>query len=363
MPGEALGIVGPNGAGKTTILKLLSQVTYPTSGRIKINGRFSALIELGAGFHPDLTGRENIYLNGLILGMRKSEIKARFDEIVSFAGIDEYLDTPVKRYSSGMYARLGFAIAAHVDPKVLLVDEVLAVGDMAFRAKCYERMSQMINQGTTLIFVSHDFSAVQQVCSRCLVINGGEVAFDGSVGEAVAHYSNITRKSASKKMADIKAGEGLSLSVLTQEALIEEVDIVDLKNQSRLSYESGEHISVKVRVRFSSDIHSPMFACTIRQPDGLIIYDYFTFWSKQPTSDFNAGSVALVEFKMKLNLLSGTYYVGVNITNSNLTHYYDRVDRALDIVIESKDGSQGIAQMETSFAITHVDPGQSVQIH
>jgi len=135
--GESLGVIGPNGAGKTTILKLLSRVTFPTSGKIKVNGRSSSLIELGAGFHPDLTGRENVYLNGTILGLRRSEIKERFDQIVDFAGIGQYLDTPVKRYSSGMYARLGFAVAAHVDPEILLVDEVLAVGDMAFRRKCY----------------------------------------------------------------------------------------------------------------------------------------------------------------------------------------------------------------------------------
>lgn len=355
VPGEALGIIGPNGAGKTTILKLLSHITYPTSGEIKLQGRFSALIELGAGFHPDLTGRENIFLNGAILGMRNSEIKARFDEIVSFAGIDEYLDTPVKRYSSGMYARLGFAIAAHVDPNVLLVDEVLAVGDMAFRSKCYERMTQMINQGTTLIFVTHDFTAVQRVCNRCLVINGGEVAFAGPAGEAVAQYSNIIRKSASKSLADVKMGDGLSMSIMTQEALIQDICIVDQNNQPRLSFKSGEIVYIRVQVKFSTNISSPEFACTIRQPDGLLVYDYFTFWAKQLTPHFKAGSIATVQFRMKLNLLSGTYHMGVNIANSDLTHYYDRIDRGLDFVVESVDGSQGVANMETSFNVVSVE--------
>ena len=151
-PGDALGIIGPNGAGKTTLLKLLSRVTKPTSGNIHVNGRLSALIELGAGFHPDLAGRDNIFLNGTILGMRRSEIKSRFDEIVDFAGIGDYLDTPVKRYSSGMYARLGFAIAAHVDPQILLVDEVLAVGDYAFQQKCYARMDELRSHGTIFNF-------------------------------------------------------------------------------------------------------------------------------------------------------------------------------------------------------------------
>ena len=164
-PGQALGIIGPNGAGKTTILKLLSKVTFPSSGKINMNGCFSALIELGAGFHPELTGRENIFLNGTILGMRKQEIQTRFDEIVDFAGIGKFLDTPVKRYSSGMYARLGFSVAAHIDPDILLVDEVLAVGDMAFQKKCYDRMVDLIKKGTTLIFVSHNIRAIQKVCS------------------------------------------------------------------------------------------------------------------------------------------------------------------------------------------------------
>ncbi|MCB0185349.1 MAG: ABC transporter ATP-binding protein, partial [Caldilineaceae bacterium] len=168
-PGEALGVIGPNGAGKTTILKLLSGVTHPTSGQIAINGRFSALIELGAGFHPDLSGRENIFLNGTILGMPRAEIQRRFDQIVDFAGIGPFLDTPVKRYSSGMYARLGFSIAAHVDPDVLLVDEVLAVGDYAFQQKCYAHMEMLRRQGTSLIFVSHNMEAVRRVCDRGLV--------------------------------------------------------------------------------------------------------------------------------------------------------------------------------------------------
>ena len=182
-PGKALGIIGPNGAGKTTILKILAHVTQPTSGEMLINGRLAALIELGAGFHPDLTGRENIYLNGAILGMRKSDIKARFDRIVDFAGIGEFLDTPVvKRYSSGMYARLGFAIAAHVEPQVLLVDEVLAVGDYAFQMKCYARMDELRAAGSSLIFVSHNFEAVRRVCDTGLVMYRGENVFQGHGG-------------------------------------------------------------------------------------------------------------------------------------------------------------------------------------
>lgn len=346
-PGESLGIIGPNGAGKTTILKLLSKVTYPTSGQIEVNGRFSALIELGAGFHPDLTGRDNIYLNGTILGMRRSEIQARFDRIVAFADIGQYLDTPVKRYSSGMYARLGFAIAAHVDPQILLVDEVLAVGDMEFRGRCYQRMAELQKNGTSLVFVSHDFGAVQKVCSRCMVINRGELAYSGSAAEAVAEYSNILRKTASTSyLPDDPRSRGLSQSVMTQGATIEAVQLLNSSGEPALTYATGDIMRVQVHVKFHDYASTPAFACTVRQPDGLVIYDYFTHWAKQPTRDFAAGTAAVIEFRLKLNLVGGTYFLGVNMASASLSHYYDRIDRAVDFVVTGGKGAQGVANLQ-----------------
>src|SRR3954463_8318977 len=171
--GEALGIIGHNGAGKSTILKLIANITVPTEGEIRINGRLSALIEVGSGFHPELSGRENVYLSGSIMGMRRREIDAKLDSIVEFAGVRQFIDTPVKRYSSGMYVRLGFAIAAHLDPEILLLDEVLAVGDRAFQAKCLARISEMVGKGRAVVFVSHDVASVAHLCSRGLVLNGG----------------------------------------------------------------------------------------------------------------------------------------------------------------------------------------------
>lgn len=228
-PGEALAVIGPNGAGKTTILKLLSQVTKPTSGEIHINGRLSALIELGAGFHPDLTGRENVFLNGTILNMSHAAIKQRFDQIVDFAGIGEYLDTPVKRYSSGMYARLGFAIAAHVDPQILLVDEVLAVGDFAFQTKCYARMDELRRNGTSLIFVSHNMDAVRRVCDRGMVMYRGQVIFRGGASEAVVAYSDAIRDAARQAQAEIPKEGGLSQRVMTFDAEIVKVTLLDVE--------------------------------------------------------------------------------------------------------------------------------------
>lgn len=186
--GEVLGIIGRNGAGKSTLLKILSRVTAPTSGRIRVKGRVASLLEVGTGFHPELTGRENIFLNGAILGMTKAEVVKKFDEIVAFSEIEQFIDTPVKRYSSGMYVRLAFAVAAHLDPEILVVDEVLAVGDAAFQKKCVGKMGDVAKGGRTVLFVSHNMQAVSQITSRAIVLEKGVVSFRGKPQEAISHY-------------------------------------------------------------------------------------------------------------------------------------------------------------------------------
>ncbi len=186
--GEVLGVIGRNGAGKSTLLKVLSEVTAPTSGEVKIKGRVASLLEVGTGFHPDLTGRENMYLNGAILGMSRQEVRRKFEEIVDFAGIERFIDTPVKRYSSGMYVRLAFAVAAHLESEILIIDEVLAVGDAEFQKKCLGKVGNVAKDGRTVLFVSHNMQAVQNLCSRSLVLVGGRKNFDGSTGEAIALY-------------------------------------------------------------------------------------------------------------------------------------------------------------------------------
>jgi lipopolysaccharide transport system ATP-binding protein len=188
--GEVLGIIGRNGAGKSTLLKILSRITHPTAGRIDLEGRIGSLLEVGTGFHPELTGRENIYLNGAILGMTRREVARKFDAIVAFADVDRFLDTPVKRYSSGMYMRLAFAVASHLEPEILVVDEVLAVGDMAFQKKCLGRMSEVSRDGRTVLFVSHNMTAVKSLCSRAILIEKGRVVADGGVDEVVDRYLN-----------------------------------------------------------------------------------------------------------------------------------------------------------------------------
>ncbi len=198
--GERLGIIGRNGAGKSTLLKILSRVTPPTSGEAEVHGRIGSLLEVGTGFHPELTGRENIYLNGAILGLKRAEITTRFDEIVAFSELESFLDTPVKRYSSGMYTRLAFAVAAHLEPEILVIDEVLAVGDAQFQKKCIGKISSSDNEGRTVIFVSHDLSVVQKLCDRALWIDSGRIRESGSADEVVASYLSTVHSSAREQL-------------------------------------------------------------------------------------------------------------------------------------------------------------------
>ncbi|MBV9480237.1 MAG: ABC transporter ATP-binding protein [Acidobacteria bacterium] len=190
--GEALGIVGHNGAGKTTVLKILSSITTPTAGQIMVRGRLAALVEVSSGFHPELTGRENVYLHGAMLGMKRAEITHKLDSIIDFSGVADYIDIPVKRYSSGMYVRLGFSIAAHLDPDIILLDEVLAVGDAAFQAKCLDRIAEVRKSGRTMVFISHDLAAVYRLCDRALLLDHGRIVMDGAPRQVIDRYQQLT---------------------------------------------------------------------------------------------------------------------------------------------------------------------------
>jgi ABC-type polysaccharide/polyol phosphate transport system ATPase subunit len=355
-PGEAMGVIGPNGAGKTTILKLLSKVSSPTSGDIRVRGRLSALIELGAGFHPDLTGRENVYLNGAILGMRRSDIKARFDQIVDFAGIGKYLDTPVKRYSSGMYARLGFAIAAHVDPEVLLVDEVLAVGDYAFQLKCHARMDELRRNGTSLILVAHNLEVIRQVCDRGLVMYRGENVFQGSAAEAVITYSDILRKAAREAGVQSPTEDGLTTRVMTFDAEIAKVTLLDENEQPVSVVRSGKKATACVDVVFHKDVQEPIFSLTVRTPDGRMVYDTTTRWQGLTTPSFTAGEQARVRFELDVTLLEGEYDLGVDVASTTFSHYYDRMERALSFAVLSSDAAKGLADLKAQVRFETVEP-------
>lgn len=250
--GERVGIIGRNGAGKSTLLKLLSRITEPTTGRIELNGRVASLLEVGTGFHPELSGRENIFLSGAVMGMRRKEIKKKFDEIVAFAEVEKFLDTPVKRYSSGMYVRLAFAVAAHLDPEILLVDEVLAVGDAEFQKKCLGKMEDVSRQqGRTVIFVSHNMAAIAMLCSRAILLDGRMIMDGGVEDVATAYVARFAQNSAERMWADsktapgnefaylqavrIRAGKEMTSMIDIQQAFDIEVDFRILKQKHRYS--------------------------------------------------------------------------------------------------------------------------------
>jgi len=244
--GEAIGIIGRNGAGKSTLLKILSQITPPTEGKIMIDGRVASLLEVGTGFNPELTGRENIYLNGAILGMSRAEIKRKFDQIVAFSEIEKFLDTPVKRYSSGMYVRLAFAVAAHLEPEILLIDEVLAVGDAQFQKKCLGKMNEVGKHGRTIVFVSHNMAAVKSLCKRVILLERGKILADGPVGRIVSKYlgynGNITKKNWSLG----KAPENSSVKILG-------VSLVGGSGKNTNTISTDESFAVEILYQTKSD--------------------------------------------------------------------------------------------------------------
>lgn len=242
--GETLGIIGDNGAGKSTILKLLSNVTTPTAGQITIRGRLSALIEIGSGFHPELTGRENIYLSGSLLGMGRREIASKLERIIDFAGVSDFIDTPVKRYSSGMYLRLGFSIAAHLEPDILLLDEVLAVGDAEFQAKCLERVNELHGHGRTIVFISHDLLAVERLCRRVVLLSHGRVLADGPARDVIAMYQEMsrTRTTAEEPVPAAPATPG--------EVRIVDIQVLDAQGTRITEARTGD--AVKIRMHYTA---------------------------------------------------------------------------------------------------------------
>ena len=245
--GEVAGIIGRNGAGKSTLLKILSRITEPTEGEAKIHGRVASLLEVGTGFHAELTGRENIYLNGSILGMKRAEIDRKFDEIVDFSGIEGFIDTPVKHYSSGMYVRLAFAVAAHLEPEILIIDEVLAVGDAAFQKKCLAKMGEVANQGRTVLFVSHNMAAIQGFCSKCCLLSSGQVVAEGSPRSVVEQYLSDVSLGTPTLLRERKDRQG------TGEIQFLEVSILDAKGRSIDAALTGQDIDIALSYRSRVD--------------------------------------------------------------------------------------------------------------
>jgi len=300
--GEAVGIIGRNGAGKSTLLKILSRITEPSTGRVTIKGRVASLLEVGTGFHPELSGRENIYLNGTILGMTRKEIKRKFDEIVAFAETEKYLDTPVKRYSSGMYVRLAFAVAAHLEPEILVVDEVLAVGDAEFQKKCLGKMSSVAKEGRTVLFVSHNMAAVQQLCDRGMVLSKGELSYCGTAREAVDNYMQNVTYLATSDLSERRDRQGSQWLRFTRVALYDAED-----NELKQAV-SGQDVCIRFYYESTKERASDLVlvAFNIRSSQGYLLANLNSVDTGQSMLDIYRRGYFECRWP-KFNLRSGNY--------------------------------------------------------
>lgn len=352
--GDAVGIIGKNGAGKSTLLKVLSRVTTPTTGNIKVKGRIASLLEVGTGFHPELTGRENIFLNGAILGMRKFEIKKHFDAIVDFAGVERYIDTPVKRYSSGMYVRLAFAVAAHLESEILIVDEVLAVGDAEFQKKCLGKMGDVSkNEGRTILFVSHNMLAVQALCKKGIMLKNGATQFQGNVNEAIEFYLKEQNNSSNTLFKDRKrSGNGY--------IQFTDAQLTNIQGHAINSVESGRDFKIILPYVVNNkdfDYRGIHVSVSIKDHFGTSLYNHTNLLvNKTLTTEELINNKEFVITIKQLPLAQGSYIVGVNIY-----HVYteiDFIDHALDLDVVSSDSLNyhvapdpkfGVVLMETEW--------------
>ena len=343
--GESFGIIGHNGSGKSTLLKLITGIYTPTSGTFKTRGRISALIEVGAGFHPDLTGRENVYMNGSVLGLKKREIDKKFDDIVAFAELEQFIDTPVKRYSSGMYMRLGFAVAAHVDPDIVLVDEVLAVGDESFQRKCMNKMLELRQNGKTILFISHAMPAVTQLCNTVMLLSHGKQIGVGDPLELISIYRTMSALDNSHRM------DGASPSALpTREAEILEVRLLDQQGFTCDQIASGDGVTVEITCRVHMSIAKPVFGMSIFREDGLQVYGFNTQYDNVDVQPLDIGERTYRVTFPSLPLISGQYFISTDITHtdnhtSGVFPIIDVRDKVLCLEVRNRTRNIGLVDL------------------
>jgi ABC-type polysaccharide/polyol phosphate transport system ATPase subunit len=331
-PGSAVGLVGRNGSGKTTLLRLLSGIIRPTSGHVEVGGRVGSLLELGAGFHPDLTGRENVFLNGSIHGLKRAYIREQLDEIVAFAGLEEFIDLPVRTYSSGMYMRLGFAIAAHIDADILLLDEVFAVGDEQFQRKCFGKIFEFKQRGGTIVFVSHDAAAVERLCDRAILLRRGLVEFDGPTHDAIVRYRRLL---AGERDPD-ERGAGLK-EWGSGEARIEEVALLGVDDEERTQFLAGEPFALRVRVASDDGIPPPRLSFELRDSSGLLLASAATETDGRGAVRFELDRVPLAD---------GRFHLRLGLTDDSGDRLYHWLDDALTFVVYPANKERGLLRLE-----------------
>jgi ABC-type polysaccharide/polyol phosphate transport system ATPase subunit len=344
-PGEAVGLIGRNGSGKTTLLRLVAGIVKPSSGRVAVGGRVGSLLELGAGFHPDFTGRENVYLNGSIYGLKRRYIREQMDAIVAFAELERFIDLPVRTYSSGMYMRLGFAIAAHLEADVLLLDEVFAVGDEEFQRKCFGKIFEFKQRGGTIVFVSHDASAVERLCERAILLREGSVEFDGSTHDAMTRYHRLLaeeRDPDERRLGLSEWGSG--------EARIEEAALLGSEGEPREQFLSGEPFAVRLRVATGRAIEPPRLSYELRDASGMLVAGGSADtaelgWGEGP------GARALRFDVDRLPLSDGRFHLRFGLTDASGEHLYHWLDDALAFVVYPGGEERGVVRLEGTWTL------------
>ena len=308
--GEAIGIIGRNGAGKSTLLKILSRITEPTKGRVEIHGRTSSLLEVGTGFHPELTGRENIFLNGAVLGMGRTEIKKKFDAIVDFSGVEKFLDTPVKRYSSGMYLRLAFAIAAHLEPEILMVDEVLAVGDAEFQKRCLGKMDEVSRkEGRTVLFVSHNMNFVSSICSQAIILDKGQIIESGDTNSVISIYISKIAGRSSEYVWDSDKQPG------NEVVKLQSLRIIDSMLNSKANFKDSEKVGIEMKYQVREADHVLWLGHNIHNQFGINVFDTHSVTSKYYRIPHEKGNYTAIVWIPGNLLNAGNYYLSSAIFN------------------------------------------------
>ena len=381
--GECVGIIGTNGSGKSTILKIITGVLNPTSGAVTVNGRISALLELGAGFNQEYSGMENIYLNGTMNGFSNAEIDAKLQDILDFADIGDYVHQPVKTYSSGMFVRLAFSVAINIEPEILIVDEALSVGDVFFQAKCYHKFEEFKKMGKTIMIVSHDLSSIAKYCDRVILLNQGVKLGEGSPKEMIDDFKRVlvgqyelpeqkseqsllndaevqeavhTKAAVQKRAREGNAENTKTLEYGTREAEIEEIYIVDDRGVRTNAILKGMEFGIYMKVRIHQDLPAPIFAFSIKTAKGTEITGTNTMFEKAFLESVSAGSEKLVSFTQKMSLQGGEYLISFGVTgyNGNEFQVYHRLYDALDITVISDKNTVGYYDMDSKIAVCDV---------
>ena len=354
-PGEAVGLIGRNGSGKTTLLRLLAGIIRPTAGRVDVGGRVGSLLELGAGFHPDFTGRENVYLSGSIHGLKRHYVREQMDEIVAFAGLERFIDMPVRTYSSGMYMRLGFAVAAHLHADVLLLDEVFAVGDEGFQRRCFAKIFEFKQRGGTIVFVSHDAAAVERLCERAVLLREGRVDFDGETHDAVRRYHRLlaAERDPAERSAGLREwGSG--------EIRIAEAALVGPDGETRLQFLAGEPLTVRLRLRAERPLPPPRISYELRDEAGLLVAA-----GAQDTADLgwsDAGGDRIVRLEVeRLPLADGRFQLRFGVTDESGDRLYHWLDDALRFLVYPEGDERGIVRLDGSWTTEEIRVGAELK--